>query len=279
MSFDSELEAFDAYAAALPNNCVFLVDTYDTLEGVRHAVEVGRRLRARGHEMVGVRLDSGDLLALSGSARAILDDAGFPDAVVVASNDLDEHAIASLRRDGAAIAVWGVGTKLATAYDDPALGGVYKLAALRRAAGDPWQLKAKRSEQAIKASNPGALQIRRFRTHGGALVRDVLYDALTGWVDPAEVVDLVDPARIEPVPADGAWDDLLRPVLRGGRTVAAPEPLAAARARAAASVAALPAELQALEGAARFPVGLERRLHERKTALLEQAVATGREKA
>jgi nicotinic acid phosphoribosyltransferase len=109
LSFDSELEAFAAYAAALPNNCVFLVDTYDSLQGVRHAVEVGRKLREQGHEMIGVRLDSGDLAWLSREARRILDEAGFPEAQILASNDLDETLIADLKRQGAAIGVWGVG--------------------------------------------------------------------------------------------------------------------------------------------------------------------------
>ena len=106
MSFDDEREAFRAYAEAMPNNCVFLVDTYDKLEGVRRAVEAGRLLRERGHEMVGIRLDSGDLAWLSVEARKILDEAGFPNAVIVASNDLDEHIIASLKEQGAMINVW-----------------------------------------------------------------------------------------------------------------------------------------------------------------------------
>ena len=127
MSFDDELTAFEKYADALPNNCVFLVDTYDTLQGVRNAVKVGQALRERGHEMVGVRLDSGDLAKLSIGAREILDQGGFPKASIVASNDLDEHLMASLKSQGARISVWGVGTKLVTAYDQPALGGVYKL--------------------------------------------------------------------------------------------------------------------------------------------------------
>jgi len=117
MSFDSEREAFSAYADAMPNNGVFLVDTYDTLDGVRNAIEMGRRLRARGQRLLGVRLDSGDLCALSVAARALLDDAGFADAKVLATNDLDEHRIAELKAAGARIDVWGVGTRLATAYD------------------------------------------------------------------------------------------------------------------------------------------------------------------
>src|SRR5262249_32212496 len=117
MSFDSEEEAFRAYAEALPNNAVFLVDTYDTLQGVERAIEMGGWLRERGSELAGVRLDSGDLAWLSIEARKLLDAAGFPKATIVASNDLDEQTIASLKQQGAAINVWGVGTKLVTAYD------------------------------------------------------------------------------------------------------------------------------------------------------------------
>ena len=121
---------------------------------MRKAVEIGRKLRERGHELVGIRLDSGDLAFLSIEARHILDEAGFPDAVIVGSNDLDEHVIASLKEEGARINVWGVGTKLATGYDQPALGGVYKLSCVR-SDGNEWINKVKLSEQAIKVSTPG----------------------------------------------------------------------------------------------------------------------------
>src|SRR3954470_12705064 len=175
MSFEDELSAFQRYAGLLPHNCVFLVDTYDTLQGVRHAVQVGQMLRKQGHEMVGIRLDSGDLAYLSIEARKILDQGGFPDAKIVASNDLDEHIINSLKDQGATINVWGVGTKLVTAYDQPALGGVYKLSALRDGDGR-WQYKIKLSEQAIKVSNPGVLQVRRYRNPAGEFIADAIYD-------------------------------------------------------------------------------------------------------
>ncbi len=151
MSFDTELEAFHAYADAMPNNCVFLVDTYDTIEGVKHAIEAGLRLKEKGHRLVGIRLDSGDLAALSIQARKLLDDAGFRDAKIVASNDLDERLMESLKNQGAQISVWGVGTKLVTAYDQPALGGVYKLGAIQDEQGH-WHPKLKLSEQPIKTS-------------------------------------------------------------------------------------------------------------------------------
>ena len=162
MLFDSELEAFETYADSLPNNVVFLVDTYDTLEGTRHAVEVGKKLRKHGHDLLGIRLDSGDLAYLSIEARRILDEGGFPDAKIYASNDLDEETIASLKNQGARIGVWGVGTRLVTGHDQPALGGVYKLTAMRDSADEQWQPRIKLSEQTIKISNPGILGVRRF---------------------------------------------------------------------------------------------------------------------
>ncbi|HSK03378.1 MAG TPA: nicotinate phosphoribosyltransferase, partial [Kofleriaceae bacterium] len=141
--------AFRAYARALPGNCTFLVDTFDTLAGVRDAIEIGRELRAAGHELLGIRLDSGDLAHLSIEARRMLDEAGFPDAKIAASNDLDEQLIGSLHEQGARIDVFGVGTKLVTAFDQPALGGVYKLGASRDEAG-AWRESLKLSEQPIK---------------------------------------------------------------------------------------------------------------------------------
>ena len=128
MFFDSEREAFLEYARAMPNNCIFLVDTYDTIGGVHKAIETGRWLREQGHEMIGVRLDSGDLAYLSTEARRLLDEAGFPSAAILASNELDERVISSLKHQGAEINLWGVGTRLVTGHTQSALGGIYKLA-------------------------------------------------------------------------------------------------------------------------------------------------------
>ncbi|MCA9675668.1 MAG: nicotinate phosphoribosyltransferase, partial [Myxococcales bacterium] len=227
MFHDDELAAFRAYARAMPNNCVLLVDTYDTLDGVRHAIEIGRELRATGHELAGVRLDSGDLAHLSIEARRLLDDAGFPDAKVVASNDLDEGLIISLIDQGARIDTWGVGTKLVTAYDQPALGGVYKLGAVRGADG-AWDHKLKLSEQPIKISNPGVLQVRRLRK-GDELIADVIHDDDTP-PGPGDVTlwDLEDPTRAVTIAAaeyDRA-DDLLARRLDGGARTAPPVTLA-----------------------------------------------------
>ncbi|MEO0897786.1 MAG: nicotinate phosphoribosyltransferase [Bacteroidota bacterium] len=179
MSFPSERESFEAYAQAMPNNCVFLVDTFDTVEGVKKAIRVGKSLREKGYEMAGIRLDSGDLAELSIKSRQLLDEAGFPKAQIVASNDLDEYRIKELKEKGAKISIWGVGTRLATSYDQAALGGVYKLAAIRDQEGE-WQYKIKLSEQAIKVSNPGMQRVMRHFLHG-KMVGDVIYQEEWGW--------------------------------------------------------------------------------------------------
>lgn len=269
LSFDSELESFQAYADALPNNCVFLVDTYNSLDGVRHAVEVGKRLREQGHEMVGVRLDSGDLAYLSIEARRILDEGGFPKASITASNDLDEHLITSLKQQGAQIRVWGVGTRLVTAYDHPALGGVYKLTAVREP-GEPWDYKVKLSEQAIKISNPGIQQVRRFRDDAG-FAADMIFDEETGVTDPAVLVDPMDLTRRKEMPADAPHEDLLVPVFRGGRRVYDPPPLSEVRRRVTDQLAGFHGGVKRFANPHRYPVGLEQHLFSLKTRLVLQA--------
>ena len=217
MSFDSEMEAFETYAKHLPNNCVFLVDTYDTVEGVKKAVEVGKKLRERGFEMVGVRLDSGDLAYLSIKAREILDEGGFPNATIVASNDLDEHVISSLKEQNAKITVWGIGTKLVTAYDQPALGGVYKIAAIRNDEGE-WDYKVKLSEQIIKVSNPGILQVKRF-SQNGEFAGDMIYNTVKPLPEKLTIVDPMDRTRRKKMKADMDQEDLLMPIFQQGKLI------------------------------------------------------------
>lgn len=268
MSFDSEPEAFAAYAEAMPNNCVFLVDTYDTLQGVRHAVDAGKRLRAAGHGMAGIRLDSGDLAWLSVEARKILDEGGFPNAVIVASNDLDEHLIASLKQQGAAIGLWGVGTRMVTGGAESALGGVYKLGAIR---GDDgvWQPKLKLSEQSVKVSNPGIQQVRRFKVDG-RFRADVIFDAEAGCPARPEIVHPADPGRRFSVPEGAVGEDLLRPVFRGGEFVGPKPALPEIQAYCRSQLAALHPTVKRLSNPHAYPAGLELGLWERKMALIEK---------
>lgn len=150
MSFHSEIEAFRAYARSFPENCLLLVDTYDTLRsGVPNAITVFRELREKGYAPKGIRLDSGDLAYLSKEARRMLDEAGFGSAVICASGDLDENSIRSLKSQGAKIDIWGVGTKLITSAELPALGGVYKLAAVYENGREIPKIKLSDTEEKI----------------------------------------------------------------------------------------------------------------------------------
>lgn len=216
MCFDEEIEAFAAYAEAMPNNCIFLVDTYDSEEGVKNAIRIGRSLREQGHDLLGIRLDSGDLAELSKIARRLLDEAGFHKTAIVASNDLDEYRIRSLKKQGAKISVWGVGTRLATAYDQAALGGVYKLAAIKDTAG-LWEYRVKLSEQQIKVSNPGLLQVRRYFDEAGRPLGDQIYNREYG-APPASVENF---ANSHTIALDQAASsrDLLVPVFEQGKLV------------------------------------------------------------
>lgn len=271
MFYGDELAAFRAYADALPGNCTLLVDTYDSLAGVRHAITVGRELRARGHDLAGIRLDSGDLAYLSIEARRMLDDAGFPDAKIVASNDLDERVIASLLDQGARIDTFGVGTRLVTAFDQPALGGIYKLGATRDEHG-AWRQAIKLSEQPLKISNPGNLAVRRLR-RGGELVADIIYDSEVGF-SVAALHDIEDPLRPPLSPVFDEASDLLVTYLRGGRQVEGADPIEVARDRAARELAQLSPRARRFLNPQPYPVGLDPHVHLRK----QQLVALARER-
>ena len=212
MSFDTEMEAFSAYASAMPSNCVFLVDTYNTMEGVENAITIGLSLRQMGHELLGIRLDSGDMAALSIQARKMLDDAGLQGVRIVASNDLDEYEMEKLKAQGARVDSWGVGTRLVTGHEQSALGGVYKLGALRNSDGN-WEEKIKRSDSPEKSSTPGMLQVRRYVDAEGKPQKDILYD-------------------LRLAPPEGEGQDLLVPFLKNGQLVNPSQKVSDIRARA-----------------------------------------------
>ncbi len=179
MSFDSEYEAFKAYADIYPDKALFLVDTYDTLKsGIPNAIKVFNELKAQGKKPLGIRIDSGDLAYLTKKARKMLDDAGYSDAIICASGDLDEKLIQSLKLQGAKINSWGIGTKLITSADMPALGGVYKLAGVVNEDGTVTP-KIKISETSAKITNPGFKKVVR------------IYDGETGKAE-ADLITLFD---------------------------------------------------------------------------------------
>ena len=193
MNFPSELEAFRAYAQTYPDATLLLVDTYDTLKsGVPNAIKVFNELRAAGHEPIGIRLDSGDLAYLTKKARKMLDDAGFPNTIICASGDLDEYSITSLKNQGACISSWGVGTKLITSADMPALGGVYKLAAVI----EDGEIipKIKLSDNSAKITNPGFKTIYRIYGKDGMAEADLI--ALRGEAfDTSKPLTIVHPVE------------------------------------------------------------------------------------
>ncbi len=274
MSFDSELEAFREYSIAMPNNCVFLVDTYDTLEGVRNAIRIGQQLRTTGHKLVGIRLDSGDLAGLSIEARKLLDAAGFTDAAIVASNDLDEHSIENLKSQGAQIQVWGVGTKLVTAYDQPALGGVYKLGAIRQPGGD-WIPKVKLSEQLVKTSIPGILQVRRFYRENLAFA-DMIYNELAPpQSNQTSLINPLDVTRKTRLTDADVYDDLLQSVLRSGQRVAPVRSLTELRSHCQRQLSIFHDSTVRLENPQVYPVGLESGLYDLKSTLVQSSQTTG----
>ena len=271
MSYEDELTAFEQYARVMPNNCIFLVDTYDTLGGVAHAIKVGHWLEQKGHKLAGIRLDSDDLAYLSCEARRMLDEAGFSETKIYASNDLDEVVIASLIDQGAAIDVWGVGTNLVTASDQPALGGVYKLGAIREPGGS-WKPKLKLSEQVGKISNPGIHQVRRFYLSqagdvGRSYLADMIFDQEAKPLE-ALIVDPVDYTRRKSIPPQAKFDDLLQPVFRAGKQVMQLPDLKTVREFRAERLAGFHPSIRRLLNPHQYPVGLEVNLNKSKMELI-----------
>jgi nicotinate phosphoribosyltransferase len=266
MIFDDELEAFQTYAKAMPDNCIFLVDTFDTIEGVKKAIEVGLWLKKEGKKMLGIRLDSGDLAYLSIQARKMLDLAGLASAQIVASNELDEVLIADLKRQGAPISIWGVGTKLVTGGTNSALDGVYKLSAVRDPGG-PWQYKLKLSEQMTKVSNPGVLQVRRFFDRKN-FYADAIYDIHTDLSKGCTIIDPLDPTKQKFLPPSLSSRDLLVPIFRNGELAYTLPSLRNIQKKAREEVALCPEGLKRFLYPHTYEVGLEKSLYDCKINLV-----------
>ncbi|QQY08200.1 MAG: nicotinate phosphoribosyltransferase [Candidatus Xiphinematobacter sp.] len=263
MAFETEREAFQAYAEAIPNGCVFLVDTYNTLEGVRNAVWMAQRLRKQGHAAVGVRLDSGDLTHLSVEARKILDRAGCTGMAIIASNELDEHIIASLKRQRAPIRVWCIGTKLVAGHDQPALGSVYKLGAIKRKDGT-WRRCIKISEHLEKMSIPGVLQVRRFQM-GREFVGDMIYDETLLKASEHTIVDPTDMTRTRLMPVNATISDLLVPIFRKGKQVYQDVGIQTVRRHVKEQLQYFQPGIKQLLNPHEYPVGMELNLHRQRT--------------
>ena len=225
MSFPDEYTAFKAYADLYPDNCTLLVDTYDTLKsGVPNAIRVFQEMRDAGVKLTryGIRLDSGDLAYLSKKARKMLDEAGFEDATIAASNDLDEYLLHDLKIQGAAITSWGVGTNLITSKDCPSFGGVYKLAAIKTADGE-FVPKIKLSENTEKITNPGNKTIYRIYDKATGKIRADLICFVGEEFNPDEDLVIFDPLETwkKTKLKGGSYTmrELMVPVFRNGECI------------------------------------------------------------
>lgn len=268
MVFDSELESFKTYAECMPSNCVFLVDTYDTIQGVKNAIEVGLMLKKKGKKLLGIRLDSGDLSYLSIAARKLLDKSGFTDTKIIASNELDERIISELKRQGAQINVWGVGTNLVTGNEQPALDGVYKLSAIR----DPlqeWSYRLKLSEQMVKISNPGILQVRRF-SNSAENVADAIYDIESPIEPDWLIVDPLDSTKKTVLKNSLQYRDLLVPIFKSGKLCYTMPTLNEIRDNTAKELSGFYSGIKRFLNPHQYRVGMEKTLYDKKIALIQK---------
>jgi nicotinate phosphoribosyltransferase len=269
MSFDNEMEAFEKYAEVMDNNCTLLVDTYNTRQGIINALEIGKAMKANGKKLLGIRIDSGDLAYFSQMARDLLDNAGLNDVQIVASNDLDEYILKSLCDQKAKIDIAGVGTKLVTAYDQPALGGVYKLSALKNKYG-VWVNKLKLSEQSIKINIHGIQQVRRYFKNG-EMSADMLFNVNFGVPASPTIVDSADSTRRKHIDEkDYDYQDLLVPIFDNGRLVYDKPALDEIRTFAAGELRKLHPSIRRFVNPHTYVAGLEHQLFEERIRLILQ---------
>lgn len=276
MSFPDEYTAFKKYAEMYPNACILLVDTYDTLKsGVPNAIRVFKEMREAGinSSFYGIRLDSGDLAYLSKKARKMLDEAGFPDAIISASNDLDEFLIDSLKEQGATITSWGVGTHLITSKDCPSFGGVYKLAAIMGPDGK-FIPKIKLSENSVKVTNPGNKTIYRiYDNETGKIKADLisLVDETFSEDEPMLLFDPGEPWKKTKLPAGSfTLRELMVPVFKDGECVYESPAVMDIRAYCQKELSTLWDETRRLVNPHKVYVDLSHKLYDIKISLLDE---------
>lgn len=261
-SFDSELEAFRAYARHFPDSTILLVDTYDTLKsGVPNAIKVAKELKEDGHELAGVRLDSGDLAYLAKESRKMLDEAGFSDVKIAASNQLDEHVIGSLINQKAPIDIFGVGTRLVTGNESPALDGVYKLSSV----GD--QPKIKVSENVEKITLPGSKLVHRFLNDDGSYYCDAI--SLADETEINKIHHPTFPSKDTDLSSRDSFP-LIQEVFRNGEQRISDQSIADSASYCKECISKLPDEFKRFENPHIFKVGITPNLLELRDKLLEE---------
>jgi len=273
MNFKDEYTAFKEYAKVYPNNALLLVDTFDTLKsGVPNAIRVFKELREQGYEPLGIRLDSGDLAYLSKQAKKMMADAGFPNAKVCASGDLDEYSVNSLKQQGAEIEIWGIGTKLITSADMPALGGVYKLSAIIDKDGKETP-KIKVSNNVAKITNPGIKNVYRvYDNKTGMAEADFIYLRSEGDYDTTKPLKLTHQFdRWKSITfEDYTLKKLQQDIIIGGKLVYKLPTLKEIKAYAEKELNSFWDEYKRLDNPHLYKVDLSDALFELKTTMLEK---------
>jgi len=266
MAHETEEEAFENFAKTTPGNCAFLIDTYNSMNGAKKAIEVAKKIKKQGINLIALRIDSGDLAALSSKIRKLLDEAGMETVKIMATNELDEFIIRDLKQQGAKINLWGVGTHLVTGKDQPALDGVYKLAAIQNGQGK-WEPTLKISESLSKITDPGMLQVSRFEQQG-RYVYDVVYDDMHGKEEISRAIDPIDPSKEQQIDHQLMHHKLLIPMIEKGKIIYSCPSLQKVRERAAKELGKFdPSILRFLYPSPYF-VGLEESLYQKKLALI-----------
>lgn len=268
-SFPDELEAFRAYGRSFPDACIFLVDTYDTLNsGVPNAIQAAREIEKAGHRFLGIRLDSGDLAYLSKKAREMLDKAGLKHAKIVASSELDEWIIESLKKQGSKIDIWGVGTRLVTCWDHPALGGVYKLTAVEE--NGEMTPKIKVSGDPEKMTNPGRNKLVRIFNHDMMMQGDILLrdDETVGGSRPVTACHPMYPHTCKTYSPPFEPEELLVPIFVNGELVYERQSLEEIQANTLRNLERLEPEYKRLTNPHIYKVSLSEKLNRVKERLV-----------
>jgi len=266
MAFDNELKAFEAYAEIYPNNSLLLVDTYDTLKGIEKAILVAKDLEKKGKKLMGIRLDSGDLAYFSRKARKRLNEEGLEYVKIIASNDIDEYIIAEIQRNKGAVDIWGIGTKLATCYDDPALGGVYKLVEFN---GEP---KIKVSSNVEKTTIPSKKQVFRVYDSEDLMTGDIMEPADKDNPDEDLVYDPLNPLRFYKLSRPSRVEPLLKLKMKQGKIISDLSDWKSARDVMEKDIVHLNDASKRLLNPQKYKISISKTLHELRTRLISQYV-------
>lgn len=266
MAHETEEEAFENFAHTTPGNCAFLVDTYNTLNGAKKAIEVAKKIKQQGIDLIALRIDSGDLVTLSIKIRDLLDEEGMHSVKIMATNELDEYIIKDLKQRGAKINLWGVGTHLVTGKDQPALDGVYKLAALCNSQGR-WERTLKISDSVSKITDPGILQVLRFEKSGRYLY-DMIIDELELPDTFSKAIDPIDPSQVQNINMQLTSHSLLVPMMKQGEIVYSFPSLSAVRRRTYEELVKFDPRTICFLNPHPYFVGLEDSLYHHKLSLI-----------